>query len=96
LWRVPGEVGQVLLVGEARDCIVGLRLEVGAGDAALGHGSEKGQPPAGDQAAHEGGDEHGLARTREAGDAEPHGGRHQIGEDRARALEGVRRRAGQV
>ena len=96
LRRVLGELGQVLLVGEARHAVVGLRLEVGARDAPLGHGGEERQPPAGDEVAHQRGDEDGLARARQPGDAQPHGRRHQIEEDRAGASEGVRRRVGEV
>ena len=81
---------QVLLVGKARDGIVGLRLEIGAGDAALGHGGKERQAPAGDEAAHQRGDEHGLARARQPRDAEPQRRRHQVEESRAGALEGVR------
>ena len=68
----------MLLVGEAGHGVVGLRLEVGAGDAALGHGGKERQPSAGNQAAHQRCDENGLAGARQAGDAQPHGRRHQV------------------
>ena len=67
-----GQLGQVLLVGEARHAIVGLRLEIGARDAALSHGREERQAPAGDEIAHQRGDEHRLAGAREPRDAEAH------------------------
>ena len=37
---------QVLLIVEAGDRVVGLRLQIGALDAALGLGKKEGQPPA--------------------------------------------------
>ena len=61
----------MILVGEARHRVVGLRLEPGAGDASLGRGGEHRQPRAGDQVVDERGEEHRLAGAGEAGDAEP-------------------------
>ena len=95
LRRVLGEIGQVLLVSEARHAVVGLRLEVGAGDPPLGHGGKERQAAAGDEVAHQRGDEDGLARARQPRDPQAHGRRHQIEEDRACASQRVRRRAGE-
>ena len=94
--RVLGELAQVLLVGKARQAVVGLRLEIGARDAALRHGGEERQAAAGDQVAHQRGDEHGLAGARQAGDAEAQRRRHGVGKARARAPQRARRRVGDV
>jgi hypothetical protein len=63
----------VALIIEARHRVVGLRCEPRAGDAATGQGFEHRKAAAAHQAMHQGGDEHGLAGARQAGDAEPHG-----------------------
>ncbi len=94
--RRAGQLGQVLLVGEARHAVVGLRLQIGARDAALGHGREERQPAAHQEVADERRDEHGLARAGEPGDAEAHGRRHQVGEARARLSERARRAVADV
>ena len=60
----------VVLVLEPRQVDIGLRLQVGAGDAALGLGVEQRQAGGVDQVVHQAGDEHGLAGARQAGDAE--------------------------
>ena len=70
---------QVLLIVEAGDRVVGLRLEIGAFDAALGLGKKEGQPPAFHEIADERGDEHRLARARQPGHAETERGRHHVG-----------------
>ena len=61
------------LVIEARDRIVGLRFEPRARDAPAGKRLEHGQTSAMQKVMHQRGDEHRLARAREAGDAEPDG-----------------------
>jgi len=66
------------LVVEARHRVVGLRFEPRASDAAVRQRLEHRQPPAMQQLMHQGGDEHGLAGAREAGDAQPHGRIEQI------------------
>ena len=66
-----GQGGEVVLVGEARDGVVGLRLQVGGLDAALGGGAELRHAAAVEQVGDQRGDEHGLAGAAEAGDAEP-------------------------
>ena len=96
LRRVGGQRGQVLLVGEPWQGIVGLRLEVGAGDAPLGHGREVGQAPAGHEATHQGGDEDRLAGACQPGDAEAQGRCHQVADVGASALDGVCRNVAQV
>ena len=60
----------MLLIFEARHDIVGLWLEIDAQDTPLRGRIEEGEPRAGDEIMHERGDEHGLARSREARDAE--------------------------
>ncbi len=60
----------MVLVGEARHRVVGLRLEPGPDDAPLGGGGEHRQPDAGDEVADERGQEHRLAGARKPGDAE--------------------------
>ena len=63
----------VALVVEARHRVVGLRRQARAGDAAGRQRLEHREAAALDQAMHQRGDEHGLAGTRQAGDAEPDG-----------------------
>ena len=58
----------MLLVGEAGHAVVGLRLEIGAGNPPLGHGGEERQAAAGDEIAHQRGNEDGLARARQPRD----------------------------
>ena len=62
---------EMLLEGEARHGVVGLRLQVGREDAALGGGAQLRHPAALEQVRDQRGDEHGLAGAAEAGDAEP-------------------------
>ena len=78
IWRVDSgqtrsstSAADMALVVEARHGVVGLRLELGAGDAAGGIGLEERQPAAMDQIVDQRGDEDGLAGAGEAGDAEP-------------------------
>ena len=70
---------QVLLVVEAGNRVVGLRLEIGALDAALGLRKKEGQPAPRHEIADERGNEHGLARARQPGHAEAERGRHHVG-----------------
>ena len=51
----------MILIGEARQVVVGLRLEIGARDAPLRMGVEQRQARLIEQRVDEGGDEHGLA-----------------------------------
>ena len=62
------------LVIETRHRIVGLRLQLRTGDASARERFEHRQASAIEQRMDQRGDEHGLARAGEAGDAEPHGG----------------------
>ena len=64
------EAGEMLLVGEARHGVVGLRLEPRARDASLGGRGEHRQPRPCDQIVDERGQEHGLAGARQAGHAQ--------------------------
>ena len=74
-----GQRGEVILVGEARHGIVGLRLEPAAPQPTLGRDAQHGHrvgpvEPRGReprQVVHEGCDEHRLARARQAGHAQP-------------------------
>ena len=75
------KLAQMLLVGKARNLVVGLRLQVGAPDAPVGHCREEGQAPAGNEVAHQGGDEDGLARARKARDAKSEARGHQVGDE---------------
>src|SRR6516165_11106378 len=59
------------LIGKARHGIVRLRREFGAGNPARGIGLEHREPAAARQPMDQGGDEHRLAGTRQAGDTEP-------------------------
>ena len=60
---VPGgEGGKMVLVGEARQLVMHLRLEVGPRDAPVGIGVEQRHAPAVHQGMDKRGDEHGLAR----------------------------------
>ena len=61
----------MLLVGEARHRVVRLRLEMRARDAPFGGSAQHRQLSPGDQVVDERGDENGLARARQPGDAEP-------------------------
>jgi hypothetical protein len=79
-----GEGGEVLLEGEAGDGVVGLGLEPGREDAPLGRGAELGHAAPVEEVRDQRGDEHGLARAREARDAQadhriPEGGGHRLG-----------------
>ena len=62
----------MVLVGEARHRVVRLRLQPGARDTAGGIWLEYRKPSAAGQAVDQCRDEHGLARARQACDAEPH------------------------
>lgn len=68
----------MILIGKARHRIVRLRLQRCARDAALGRRAQDRQARAPDQVIDESGDEHGLARARQAGDAEPQGAAAEI------------------
>ena len=80
-WRSAAvSASSVLLIGEARHVVVGLRLQPGAQDAAFAQATRRtGSRPPFEQGVDERGDEHGLAGARQAGDAEPHGGVHEAG-----------------
>ena len=54
---------------EPRHCIVRLRLKIGRANAAIGGGSKRTHPVAPDQVRHKRGDENGLSRPRQPGDA---------------------------
>ena len=84
------------LVVEARHLVVRLRLEMAGEDAPLRIGREEGQPPARDEVPDERGDEDGLARAGEAGDAEPQRRREEIGDEGTGTRPGVSRRFGEV
>ena len=74
---VGGERGEVALVGEAGQGIVGLGFEVGARHAALGVGRQQRQPAAVNEIVHQRRYEDRLAGPRQPGDAEAQGRRHQ-------------------
>jgi len=61
----------VVLIVEARHRIIRLRCEICARDAARREGFEHREAAAARKAVDQGGDEYGLARPRQAGDAEP-------------------------
>ena len=65
-----GQRGEVVLVGEARHGVVGLGLEIGGEDPPLGGGAQLGHAAAVDEVRDQRGDEDGLARPREPGDAQ--------------------------
>ena len=73
----------MILVGEARHRVVGLRLEPRPRDPPLGGGGEHRKPRAGDQVVDERGQKHGLAGARQAGDAETQAAAGEIVADRA-------------
>ena len=79
----------MLLEGETRHEFVGLRLEIDARHAPLCGGVEEGQPRARHQVVHQRGDEHGLARTGEPGDAELYRRRDQARGEIAHAAKGI-------
>ena len=84
-WRsAPLERGQMLLIGEARHRVVGLRLEMGAGDAPLRRRAQHRQAAAADQIVDERGDEDGLAGARQARHAEPQASAREIIGERTR------------
>ena len=68
------------LVVEARHLVVGLRLEPRFGEPALAVGVEERQPAAMHEIVDERGDEDGLSRARQPGDAEPDGRRAAAGD----------------
>ena len=76
--------GQVLLVGEARHGVVGLRLQTSAADAAFRGGGENRHPRTRDQIVDQSGDEHRLARAGKPGDAQPQRAALDIIPERAR------------
>jgi hypothetical protein len=71
----PDAIGEqcveMALIVEARHCIVGLRRKMRIDDAPLVLRLEHRKAAAADEAVHQCGDEHGLARPRQPGDAEP-------------------------
>jgi len=67
----------VALVREAGQVEIGLRLQVGAGEASFRCRIQHRQPPAAQEIVHERGGEDRLAGTRKAGHPEPHGGGDQ-------------------
>ncbi len=73
----------MLLVGETRHGVVRLRLEPRPRQAAFRGGGEHRKPRAGDQVVDERGEKHGLARARQAGDAEAQAAAGKIVADRA-------------
>ncbi len=75
---------QMLLIGEARHRVVGLRIEMRASDAPFGRRGQHRQARLGDEIVDERGDEHRLARARQAGDAEPQRPTAEVVADRAR------------
>ena len=83
----------MVLIGKARQVIVRLRFEIGAGDAALRLRIEQSQPCLVQEGMNEGGDEDGLAGTGKAGDAKAKARR---GEARRKVPEAARREAGAV
>ena len=89
--RIAGQIGEMLLILEARHGIVRLRLEIDAQQAPLGRRIEERQPRAGDEIVHQRGDEHRLARAREPGHAEFHIGRDKVGGEVADAAQGIAR-----
>ena len=64
------ERGQVLLIGKARQAVVGLRLEIGMRDASRRHGGKQRQAGAMQEVVDKRGDKDRLARPRQPGDAE--------------------------
>ena len=77
------EARLMLLVGESRHGVVRLRLEPRPHDAALGGRGQNRQARAGDQVVDQRGQEHRLARARQAGDAEAQRPAGEIVADRA-------------
>ena len=73
----------MLLVGETRHRVVRLRLEPRPRDASLRRGGEHRQPRAGDQIVDERSEKHGLARARQAGDAEAQAAAGEVVAERA-------------
>ena len=74
----------MLLVGEARHRVVGLRLEAGARDAPFRRGGEHRQARAGDQIVDKRGEEDRLAGARKPCHAEPQARAGKIVAERAR------------
>ena len=79
----PAEARQMVLVGETRHRVVGLRLEPRPRDPPLCRCGEHRQPRAGDQVADERREEHRLAGARQAGDAQAKAAAGEIVSDRA-------------
>ena len=65
----------MVLIGETRQVIVGLRLKIGAGDAPLRLRVEQRQPCLVEQGMDDGSNEDGLAGTGKTSDAETQGWR---------------------
>ena len=63
------QVLQMLLISKARKIIIGLRLKIGAQNAAFALGFKHRQAGLFEKSMNEGGDENGFARTGKAGDA---------------------------
>ena len=83
----------MILIGEARQVVVRLRLEIGARDAALSLRVEQRQPALIEERVDKGGNEDGLAGAGETGDAQAQGRRRKA---RRKVLETARRHAGAV
>ena len=81
--RSAARLGHVVLVGEARHGVVGLRLEAGARNPPFGGGREHRKPHAGEQIADERRQEHRLAGAGEAGHAEAQAAARKIVAERA-------------
>ncbi len=60
---IGGEACEMVFIGKAGQVIIGLRFEIGPGDAALGIGFEHGQAASLGEGMNQGGDENGFARS---------------------------------
>lgn len=85
---VAHQSGNMIFILEAGNGIVGLRFEPDFRNAAGAHGLEHRQPPAVQEIVHQRGDEHRLARPREAGDAETQGRVDEAGRPVGQRVEG--------
>ena len=92
-----GQGVEMILVGEPRDGVVGLWLQVRREDAPFGLGAQLRHPPAVDQVGDQRGDEHGLAGAAEPRHPEPD---HRVADHPAdighRVLDAVGEAAGQT
>lgn len=86
----------MVFIGKARDGVVGLWFQIGRFDAVFGNGIEEREPSAIDQILDQSGDEHALASLAEAGDAEAHRWRDEIGRSIADASNDVGAFVGEV